>query len=175
MIFKEQHLRKNFTGTVLWQTPYLQSAAPGRKNCFKSKVLKYHDPLEQEKKWVSQLSFSDASKMAKCAANYIRTEYEDDKVDVRINVARTKLSPQKTISIPRLELDAFLMSVRLVKTTLKELNIPISTITYFTDSMIVLHWTKQPSNKYRDYVAHRISDIQSELNCPQDQDYKVEI
>ena len=129
----------------------------------------------QEKGEPSLVSFSDASKQAKCAVNYIRTKYEDDKVDTRINIARTKLSPQKTISIPRLELDAFLMSVRLVKSTLKEQNLTIKKVTFFTDSMIVLYWVKQPSSRYRDYVAHRIADVQSELKWLEDKGYEVEV
>ena len=29
--------------------------------------------------------------------------------------------------------------------------------------MVVLHWIYQPSNKYRDYVAHRIVDVVEDL------------
>ena len=29
--------------------------------------------------------------------------------------------------------------------------------------MIVMHWIRQPSNKYQDYVAHRIADVNSNL------------
>ncbi|XP_028517695.1 uncharacterized protein LOC110248146 [Exaiptasia diaphana] len=123
----------------------------------------------------SLVSFSDASKQAKCAVNSIITKYEDNKVDTRINVASTKLSLQKTISIPRLELDAFLMSIRLVKSTLKEQNLTIKNVTIFTDSMIVLYWEKQPSSCYRDYIAHRIADVQSELKCLENKGYEVEV
>jgi hypothetical protein len=44
---------------------------------------------------------------------YLQTEYKDEQVDTIIVVARTKLPPRKVSTIPRLELDALMMAVRL--------------------------------------------------------------
>ena len=50
--------------------------------------------------------FSDASNSAYAAVMYIRTEYIHGAVDVKLVVAKTKVSPIKGQSIPRLELMA---------------------------------------------------------------------
>ena len=67
------------------------------------------------------------------------------------------------MTIPRLELDAACMAVMLALTLVEELDYGIDMVTFWIDSMVVLHWIQQPSNKYRDYVAHRIVDIGEDL------------
>ena len=48
--------------------------------------------------------FSDASEDAYAAAVYLRSVYDDDRVDVNLIAARTRVAPMKKQSIPRLEL-----------------------------------------------------------------------
>ncbi|KAK3737628.1 hypothetical protein QZH41_006460, partial [Actinostola sp. cb2023] len=124
--------RESFTQKLHWDSlvtdPLLTKWRSWEEELLQNQGTEIPRPFRsrQENGESSLVSFSDASKKAKCAVNYIRTVYEDGNIDTQINIARTKLSPQETRSIPRLELDAFLMSVKLVKTTLKEMNIPIN-------------------------------------------------
>ena len=53
--------------------------------------------------------FSDASNSAYAAVMYIRTEYIHGAVDVKLVAVKTKVSPIKGQSIPRLELMAALL------------------------------------------------------------------
>jgi len=62
--------------------------------------------------------FSNASKNGYAAVVYLRTEYESGVVDIRLVASRTKVSPIKGQSIPRLELMAALLLSKLVYTTI---------------------------------------------------------
>ena len=52
---------------------------------------------------------------------------------------------------------------REVLTVVGELDYRIHMLTFWIASMVVLHWIHQPSNKYRDCVAHRIAHIGEDL------------
>ena len=58
------------------------------------------------------LTFCDASEEAVAAAVYLNTSYEDGSSNFRLVMSKTKLAPCKTISIPKLELNAALQSNR---------------------------------------------------------------
>jgi len=66
-------------------------------------------------------AFSDSSKKAYATAIYLRSEYKDGKVEVRLLSSKTKVAPIKQRTIPRLELLGALISARLVSTLLKSL------------------------------------------------------
>ena len=69
--------------------------------------------------------FSNASKNGYAAVVYLRTEYESGVVDIRLVASRTKVSPIKGQSIPRLELMAALLLSKLVYTTILALKLEI--------------------------------------------------
>ena len=54
-------------------------------------------------------TFSDASERAYAAANCAKYEYEDGSVSTQLIAVRTRLTPLKVMSIPRLELMGALM------------------------------------------------------------------
>ena len=61
--------------------------------------------------------FADASTLAYAAVVYVRAVYGDGTVSSELVVAKTKVAPLKTVSIPRLELcGAVLLSELLVAT-----------------------------------------------------------
>ena len=101
--------------------------------------------------------FSDASNSAYAAVMYIRTEYIHGAVDVKLVAAKTKVSPIKGRSIPRLELMAALLLAKLVNSTVLSLQLDVDTH-YWTDSMSVLFWI-QSNKPWKQFVHHRIQDI----------------
>ena len=84
--------------------------------------------------------FSDASEKAFGAIGYLRFELLDGQVKVALVKAKTRIAPLKYVSIPRLELCACLLSVRLVNVIKREIHIPIRRVTLFTDSTTNLCW-----------------------------------
>ena len=58
--------------------------------------------------------FSDASNRANAAVIYMRSLYQDGRVDVRLVASKSRVAPLKKQSIPRLELLGAVLLVRLV-------------------------------------------------------------
>ena len=92
--------------------------------------------------------FSDRSRHAKCATSYLRFLYPDERVQCSLVAARSRVASKKKMTIPRVELDAACMAVKLALTLVEELDFCIDMVTFWIDSMVVLHWIHQPSNKY---------------------------
>ena len=89
---------------------------------------------------VEQLSihtFSEASKNAYTAVVYARHVYEDGNITARLIMSKSRLSPLKTVSIPRLELLGALIGLRLTRQVFSTLKIPTNGATYSADSMNV--------------------------------------
>ena len=83
-------------------------------------VLRYiyrHPRKIWEKKLVL---FCDASEVACAAAAYIRATLTDGEVVCHLLMAKTRLMPLKTISIPRGELMGCQLAVRLAKTVCED-------------------------------------------------------
>ncbi|GFX36442.1 integrase catalytic domain-containing protein [Trichonephila clavipes] len=103
-------------------------------------------------------TFVDASKTAYAACIFLRSESNTGSVTVQLLQARSRITPMKTITIPRLELMAATIGARLfssVKHALKISNIK----TYFwTDSSTVLTWIIR-REQWSVFVANRISEI----------------
>ncbi|XP_055633964.1 uncharacterized protein LOC129774271 [Toxorhynchites rutilus septentrionalis] len=106
-------------------------------------------------------TFADASKDAYGACLYIRSEDANGNVKVKLLTSKSKVTPLKPISIPRLELCAALLASRLFEKVVAALN-PSSSQNYFwSDSTVVLQWMKSPPRTWKTFVANRISEIQA--------------
>lgn len=107
------------------------------------------------------LTFCDASEEAVAAAVYLNTSYEDGSSNCRLVMAKTKLAPRKTISIPKLELIAALLGARLSRYVEEALNLPDLTRLFWTDSSTTRNWLRAVAAHYTPFVSHRVGEIQS--------------
>ena len=109
---------------------------------------------------ISIHSYSDASEMAYGAVVYLVVQYQNGDVSSKLVVAKTKVAPLATVSIPRLELMAAILSLHLANTVAEVYKIDQMDINYWTDSMNVLWWVRNHSRKFKPFVANRVSEIQ---------------
>ncbi|XP_070855166.1 uncharacterized protein [Drosophila suzukii] len=85
--------------------------------------------------------------------------YEDDNVMVSFVCAKTKCAPMRTMSIPRLELQAAVLGTRLMNTVQEEHSVDISETVLWTDSKTVLRWIGSTHRRYKQFVGNRVAEI----------------
>lgn len=107
--------------------------------------------------------FCDASELAMSAVVYARA-VTDDGIVVNHIAGKTKVTPIKKISIPKLELCAAVLLTKLLdKITASLTHLTVKCLA-FTDSTIVLSWLSAPPHKWNTFVANRTSQILQ--TCP---------
>ena len=116
--------------------------------------------------------YADASESAFGAVLYSRITDSEGRIHVHLIASKTKLSPIKQISIPRLELCAAHLLARLVASitpTYAHLN---PRYILWSDSEIVLAWLHSTPKKWSSFVGNRITHIH-EL-CPKHNWYHID-
>ena len=111
--------------------------------------------------------FSDASETAYGACSYLRSVDSEGRVSVQLIMAKSRVAPLASITIPRLELMAAVVATRLAVILEKELKYDNIQHFYWTDSMIVLGYLQNESKKFKVFVANRIQQIHDVSNPSQ--------
>ena len=112
-------------------------------------------------------TFTDASEKAYAAAVYSRHESLDGRVTVRLIASKTRLSPLKAVSIPRLELMGAIIGLRLARQVCSVMNVLLGTVTFWVDSLNVICWIEGQSRDYKPFVANRVGEIHEYSNPQQ--------
>ncbi|KAK0136086.1 hypothetical protein N1851_028020 [Merluccius polli] len=79
---------------------------------------------------------------------------------------KSRVAPLKRMTLPRLELMGAVIAARLGSTLMKALQLDKTQLRLWTDSMIVLHWIRSSAHKWKQFVANRVTEIQT-LTDPQ--------
>ena len=103
-----------------------------------------------------EANISDASENAYAGIIYLRMVDSVGNVHTSLVMSKTKVSPIKRLSIPRLELCGAQVLARLLQHVKEVLQLPLSDIFAWTDSTIVLSWLKT-------YVGNRVSSIVDQI------------
>jgi hypothetical protein len=106
-------------------------------------------------------TFCDASEEAYAAVVYVRSVYGDGSVVVRQVKATNKLAPKKTISVPRLELNAALLGARVARAVQEALPAHVKRRRFWTDSSTVRNWIRATAADYQTFVSNRVGEIQT--------------
>ena len=108
----------------------------------------------------SQLhNFADASQEGYGAVSYLRVVNEDGNVHCAFLMGKSRQTPQKSVTIPRLELSAAVVATRLNKMMLCELDIAVDDEFFWTDSTCVLSYIANQDKRFQTFVANRITAI----------------
>lgn len=111
--------------------------------------------------------FCDASESAYGVSCYLRFTLDDGSVETSLVLAKSRVTPQKKVTIPRLELTAALMGVRLHEVLLRELEFEIERSILWTDSSAVLGFISNETRRQKTFVANRVAEIRSKSDVTQ--------
>ncbi|XP_033095627.1 uncharacterized protein LOC117100162 [Anneissia japonica] len=113
-------------------------------------------------------NFGDASSTSYGAASYLWQKDEDGRMDCTLVAAKSRLTPIKAQTIPRLELQAALLTARLNTMAKRELNeLQIDQSVCWTDSTCVLRYLHNENTRFKTYVGNRVSAILSRTSIDQ--------
>lgn len=113
---------------------------------------------------VDLLGFCDASEKSYAAVVYIRSQHQSAVPVISLVTAKTKVSPVKQISLPRLELCSALLLSLLIDKVVNNHPIKFKNIYLWSDSTVALSWIRAPSSQWKTFVANRVSQIQGLTN-----------
>ena len=102
--------------------------------------------------------FSDASENGYGSVSYIRQVNMQDVVHVAFVLGKSRVLPLKHITVPRLELAAATLLVKVDKMLRKELHMDLNPSVFWTDSQTVLKYGNDYT-RFKTYVANRVSLI----------------
>ena len=103
--------------------------------------------------------FSDASQVAYGAVSYLRLVNSNHEVQCSFIMGKSRLSPLKPVTIPRMELSASVLSTRLDRIIRQELDFVIHDSFFWTDSTCVLRYVANNDRRHKTFVANRVAAI----------------
>ena len=110
--------------------------------------------------------FSDASQVGYGTVSYLRLE-KDHKIQVAFLMGKARVAPLKQTTIPRLELTAAVLAVRIDKMLRKELQLMLEKSVFWTDSTTVLKYIANETKRFHTFVANRTSVIREASDIEQ--------
>ncbi|BET00202.1 Pao retrotransposon peptidase [Nesidiocoris tenuis] len=111
------------------------------------------------------VGFADSSTKAYGACIYVHTANSGQSPTVKLLCAKSRVAPQKGLTIPRLELCAALLLSNLMKTVLNAYTprYQFKNVVAFTDSKVVLCWIQSDPSRWKIFVGNRIAQIHENL------------
>ena len=106
-------------------------------------------------------AFSDASQDAIGAAVCFRQFNEANKVSVALVYGQARVAPLNPTSILRLDLCGAVLAGQAAQRVIKQIDLKISDVIYYTDSKVVLGYITTESRWFYVYVANRVELIRS--------------
>jgi hypothetical protein len=103
--------------------------------------------------------FADASTTGLGACSYLRLIDRNGMVHCSLVMGKSRVSPMKITTVPRLELQAAVLATKLSCLINKELNLPDCKNFFWTDSNVVVGYLNNDAKRFHVYVANRIQYI----------------
>ena len=111
--------------------------------------------------------FSDASTIGYGQCLYIRLVDDKGQVHCSLIMGKARVAPLKMVTIPRLELTAAVMSVRVSNMLRQELQYERVEEIFWTDSKVVLGYIKNDSKRFHVFVANHVQQIRDQTSPSQ--------
>ena len=111
--------------------------------------------------------FSDASQEGYGTVSFLRLKNTDNQLHVAFIFGKARVAPLKQVTIPRMELTAAVLAVRVDRMLQKELQLPLQGSTFWTDSTTVLKYLSNETSRFHTFVANRIATIREATEVEQ--------
>ena len=98
------------------------------------------------------------------AVTYLRLTDSYGNISCTLLTSKSRVVPLKQITIPRLELSAASIAIRLDKKMKRELELPIDDSVFWTDSTSVLKYIKNEDKTFHTFVANRVALIRDQAH-----------
>ncbi|KAK9885651.1 hypothetical protein WA026_012415 [Henosepilachna vigintioctopunctata] len=111
-------------------------------------------------------AFCDASSAGYATVIYLRITDDQDVTQVKFVMAKSKVAPVKSLSIPRLELCGAVLLSNLVEFVIHSFQnvMNITTIQAWSDSQVALSWIRSFPNRFKPFVSNRVAHIQERIS-----------
>ncbi|XP_068243773.1 uncharacterized protein [Palaemon carinicauda] len=106
--------------------------------------------------------FSDASIMALGVVAYLRVSDPWGNVSCRFIMGKARVALLKHVSVPRLELSAAVLAIRLGSTIPTMIDFRVDGVYYWTDSTTVLRYIRNDQARCQTFVVNRVSMIRED-------------
>lgn len=103
--------------------------------------------------------FCDASEVGYGTVSYLRLTNTRGLIHVAFVMSKGRVTPLKPITIPRLELAAAVLAVRINRILERELEFVLEPPVYWTDSTSVIKYILNDTCRFQTYVANRVTTI----------------
>ena len=112
-------------------------------------------------------NMSDASRTGYGQCSYLRLVDENGRIHCSLVLGKARVAPLRSVTIPRLELTAATVSVRVASVLKEELDYEELQDLYWTDSKVVLGFISNESRRFHVYVANRVQFIRDQTSPEQ--------
>ena len=103
--------------------------------------------------------FADASHIAYGTVSYARLVDENGRMHCNFLAGKSRLAHMKQMTIPRLELSAAVLAVRMNQMLQEEFQLKFNKTVFWTDSTAVLQYIKNEDKRFYTFVANRLAVI----------------
>lgn len=160
---------------ITWDEPIPQSFSQqwsdwllDLKKVAKFRVNRCIKPSDFGKSFTAQLHhFADASQDGYGTVSYLRLENSEKKVHVAFIQGKARVAPLKQTTIPRMELIAGVLAVRMDRMLNKELQLQLERSIFWTDSTTVLKYICNETKRFQTFVANRTAFIRAATDVHQ--------
>ena len=103
--------------------------------------------------------FCDASEAAYGCVGYLRYIFKAGGCACAFVMSKSRVVPIKSITLPRLELNAAVIGARLSRLIVHEIDLPVETVKYWSDSTLVLQYIHNKRLRLKVFTSNRTSEI----------------
>ena len=132
--------------------------------------------LQEWQEWLARASELDQVQLGRCItgpvgdvlstqlhvlADASETAYSAGEIVVFVTflMGKSLVNPVRFVSIPRLELAAAVLAVKVRRVLVRELDIKFDSVHMWTDSIVVLSYIRNRTTRFKTYVANRLEYI----------------